>query len=67
MRMNVGLFEIYSTNPVANDATVRHLLKIPENRYYTVSMWPESVAGSVYVNREREVKRVKISKSNQPQ
>ena len=49
------------------DAAARKWAGVPEDRYYTVSVWPEHLAGRVFVNHNgyRTVKAVKISKSNQ--
>jgi hypothetical protein len=57
----------YLENPLGADAKVRQWCSVPENRYYTVSIWPESLAGVVRVtpNIVRVVHAQKISKSNQ--
>ena len=56
----------YLVNPLALDEEVRLSLNIPDNRYYTVSVWPENRAGTVYITKlTREVKAKKISKSDQ--
>jgi len=68
-RMDERMFEHYKQNPLGMDDTVREHFKIPDNRYYTVSMWPEDeFCGVVRIisNSVRVVKAAKISKSNQP-
>lgn len=57
----------YLSNPNLHDSKVRKWCNIPEDRYYTVSVWPENLAGIVRVdnNRFRTVKNTKISKSSQ--
>lgn len=55
----------YLVNPLQADEKVRQWCQIPEDRYYTVSIWPE--AGVVRVNNiHRTVRAKKISKSDQP-
>lgn len=58
-------FEEYVKDPLANDAKVRKWADVPDNRYFTVSVYPEHLAGNVFVdnNRFRVVHNVKISKS----
>ena len=57
----------YLTNPLEADPWVRYFAKVPEDRYYTVSVWPDHLAGRVFVNMKdyRTVKSKKISKSDQ--
>ena len=63
-QMSPELLKEYLLNPLATDEKVRNTLDLPDNRYYTVSIWP--VAGIVTVNKNfREVKVKKISKSDQ--
>jgi hypothetical protein len=58
------LFKKYSDNPIAMDEEVRKYCNLPDNRYYTVSMWPQE--GIVRSNDQvRTVKAKKISKSDQ--
>lgn len=67
-KMDDKMFEHYKQNPLGMDDTVREHFKLPDNRYYTVSMWPEDeFAGVVRIitNSVRVVKAAKISKSNQ--
>lgn len=54
----------YEADPLGVDAEVRRYFKVPENRYYSVSTYPPSVAGRVTVTTERDVKARKISKSD---
>lgn len=59
-------FKQYAANPVAMDEQVRKWCNLPEDKYYTVSMWPEERAGVVTVtNVSRVVKAKKVSKSDQ--
>jgi len=66
-RIPAELFERYLANPLAVDNEVRRKLKLPEDRYYTVSVWPPELAGRVFVSSlHRSVKEAKISKSDRP-
>ncbi len=62
-----ALWSRYRGNPQAMDEEVRKAMNIPENRYYTVSMWPDHLAGNVHINKSmtRVVHAKKISKSDQ--
>lgn len=54
----------YLDNPKEMDWVVRYALGIPDDKYYSVSVWP--VAGRVALNGlNREVKSKKVSKSDQ--
>jgi hypothetical protein len=57
----------YLANPFAADPKVRKWCGLPEDRYYTVSVWPENLAGRVFVRRNevRKITSKKISKSDQ--
>lgn len=57
----------YNKNPLAYDATLRKKYNIPEDRYYSVSQYPEKCAGNLYVDmtRNRIIHKKKISKSDQ--
>ena len=58
------LFNKYRQDPIKYDNEVRQYCQIREDRYYTVSVWPEHLAGRVYqTNNVRVVKIKKISKS----
>jgi len=60
------LFKRYLENPLSMDLEVRKYCGLREDRYYTVSIWPEEVASMVKENNKvREVKTKKISKSDQ--
>ena len=61
-----NLFNKYKEDPYKYDYEVRNFCGIKDNKYYTVSMWPEHLAGRVYVNEHlvRIVKDKKISKSD---
>lgn len=59
------LWDRYQADPVGTDAELRRQLRLPDDKYYTVSVWP--VPGRVLVDdkRHRAVKAVKVSKSDQ--
>ena len=61
--MSPELFAKYSQNPLAMDEEVRNILKIPKDKYYSVSMMND--VGVVTLTGSREAKSNKISKSNQ--
>jgi hypothetical protein len=60
-------FKEYATDPLATDDKVRKWCNLPEDRYFTVSTWPEERAGEVRVTDDlhRVVRATKVSKSNQ--
>lgn len=67
-KMNTNQWEEYSHNdPNKCGDKVRKWFNVPENRYYSVSTWPENVAGNVWLNEKlfRDVPKKKISKSDQ--
>ena len=66
-RLSVEQFKEYAADPLATDGKVRTWCAVPEDRYYTVAMWPEERAGEVCVAADlrRVVRMAKISKSNQ--
>jgi hypothetical protein len=68
-RLTAEQFTKYAADPVGTDAKVRTWCSVPEDRYYTVAMWPEERVGEVRVTAElhRVVRATKISKSNQGQ
>ena len=68
-RLSVEQFKEYAADPLATDGKVRTWCSIPEDRYYTVAMWPEGRAGEVWVTTDlyRVVRAPKISKSSQAQ
>ena len=57
-------FERYVKNPL-DDQWFRDKYDISENRYYTVSMWPNPGDLRINTSIHREVKAKKISKSDQ--
>lgn len=64
-KLPCDLFKKYAANPLGADEEVRKTLDLPENRYYTVVMWPEDKAGEVRINNQvRTIKTKKISKSD---
>jgi hypothetical protein len=52
---------------LALDDEVRKKFNIPDDRYYSVLTWPDSLAGRVWLdeNRFRAAPKKKISKSDQ--
>ena len=66
-KLTAEQFKEYATDPFATDEKVRKWCNVPEDRYYTVAMWPEERAGEVRVTAalRRVVRAPKISKSNQ--
>jgi hypothetical protein len=60
-------FREYAADPLAVDEKVRRWCNVPEDRYYTVAMWPAERAGELQVTEElhRVVRAAKVSKSNQ--
>ena len=67
MKMTPEQFEQYrKSTPDVKSQLVRKWFKVPEDKYYTVSMWPDHVAGVVRVDhkRHRDAKSKKISKSD---
>ena len=67
-RMTEKQFKEYSNqSPAKMDETVRKWFGVPKDKYYSVSVWPEKVAGNVWLDqrRHRTVQTEKISKSNQ--
>ena len=65
MNLPADLLPRYLADPLAVDAEVRQRLGIPEDRYYTVSIWPEPGVVRVDLNRWRAVKAHKVSKSDE--
>ena len=65
MKLSPDLFKKYNERPLEFDSEIRTKFNIPDNRYYTVSVWP--VEGEVRVDnkRFRDVVKNKISKSDQ--
>jgi hypothetical protein len=66
-KLTAEQFKEYATEPLATDEKVRKWCNVPEDRYFTVAMWPEGRAGEVRVTTElhRVVRATKISKSTQ--
>jgi hypothetical protein len=66
-KLTADQFREYAADPLAADEKVRKWCNVPEDRYYTVAMWPEERAGELRVTPElhRVVRARKISKSNQ--
>ncbi len=62
--MPSDLLARYEADPLALDEEVRRRFGIPEDRYYSVAIYPPELAGRITIERSRAVKSVKISKSN---
>lgn len=60
-------FISYLKSPLDYDSKLRDLFKISDSKYYSVSVWPEDLAGQVTITPGlvRVVKTKKISKSDQ--
>jgi hypothetical protein len=63
--MPPALLERYQKDPLGMDDEVRRQLGLPEDRYYTVSIWPVSGMVRVDTTRTRVVRSKKVSKSDQ--
>jgi hypothetical protein len=61
-----ALLERYLKDPVAHDDELRAALKLPEDCYYSVSVWPVPGVVTVDKKRSRVVRAKKVSKSDQP-
>ena len=57
----------YLKDTLSADEKVRKWCNVPEDKYYSVSVWPEHLAGRVWLtpNMVRKVPAKKISKSDQ--
>lgn len=65
-RLTPEQFKQYLADPYGMDENVRKWCNLPEDRYYSVSVWPEHTNGFVHVtNVTRVAKAKKISKSDQ--
>lgn len=67
MKLSDHLLSFYLSRSVpfgVMDDCIRQELKIPDNRYYNISLYPDAVLGNVTVERERIVRAKKISKSD---
>ena len=66
-RLIAEQFREYAADPLAADEKVRRSCNVPEDRYYTVAMWPVERAGALRITADlhRVVRATKISKSNQ--
>lgn len=63
--MSPELFTKYEKNPLEMDEEVRRALKIPDTKYYSVSMMNNVGEVHIISGVNREVKSKKISKSDQ--
>ena len=68
-KLTAEQFKEYATDPLATDEKVRKWCNLPEDRYFTVAMWPDARAGEVRVTNDlhRVVRATKISKSSEAQ
>ncbi len=66
-KLTAEQFKEYAANPLVLDEKVRKLCEVPEDKYYTVAIWPEERSGELQVTPDlhRVVRAPKISKSNQ--
>ena len=66
-KLTAEQFKEYAADPLATDEKVRKWCNLPQDRYFTVAMWPEVRAGEVRVTADlhRVVRAAKISKSGQ--
>jgi hypothetical protein len=64
-KLTPAQFKEYISNPLVNDSKVRSYCDIPEDKYFTVSIWPEEGIVNETRGLHRVVKTPKISKSNQ--
>lgn len=66
-KMTPEQFKEYLADSLKCDEKVRRWCDVPDDRYYSVSVWPEHLAGRVFVRTTeyRKVPAKKISKSNQ--
>lgn len=58
------LLERYLSDPLKMDSEVRQAMRIRQDCYYTVSVYPVAGAVRVDTHRSRTVQAQKISKSN---
>ena len=69
MRLSGQLLEKYLASPIVMDEEVRSALKLPDDKYYSVTtecVSDPSMVGTVYVTKlSRTVKSKKISQSDQ--
>ena len=68
MKITGELFERYKANPLGMDETIRLAFKIPADKYYSVSIWPEERAGIISIREGGESRKSparKVSKSDQ--
>lgn len=63
MKLTEDQFKEYSRDPNKNQDKVRKWLKIPDTKYFSVTVFP--TPGKVTVTLHREVKNKKISKSDE--
>lgn len=61
--MSPELFSRYNKDPLGMESEVRRVFSIPEDFYFTVSMWPHPGVVAIDESRLRTVPMKKISKS----
>lgn len=66
-KLTAEQFKEYVADPFATDAKVRQWCHVPDDKYYTVAVWPEAYAGHVRATPgiHRVVRVPKVSKSDQ--
>lgn len=65
MKLHPELYIRYCQGNLS-DVDIRIAMMVPDRKYYIISRYPESVAGSFRIERDRVPPVGKISKSNQP-
>jgi len=48
-KLTAEQFKEYAANPLVLDEKVRKLCEVPEDKYYTVAIWPEERSGELQV------------------
>jgi hypothetical protein len=64
MKLSESTFRLFCSDPDGYSDLVRQELRLPDNRYFSVSIWPECVAGKVWLTGKRTEPVRKISKSD---
>lgn len=66
-KLTTEQYEEYFRDIEKGDFKVRKWCNIPDNKYYTITTWPENLRGDVFIieNSHRNPPLKKISKSDQ--
>jgi hypothetical protein len=64
VKISTDLLERYIDNPEKADSEIRKVCSVPDDKYYSVSLWPAAGIVTIDKTRTREVKAKKISKSD---